>query len=76
MSKLNIMIECTEKNNEIENSVNMVVGVFINVSHYLQWVPIKLVFVDCRSSISIERQGGLDHYSSLKSNHIFLLRFH
>ena len=52
MSKLNIMIECIEKNNTIENSVNIAVGAYINASQYLQWVPNKLVFVVCRSSIS------------------------
>ena len=84
-----MMIECREKDNAVENSINIVVGAFINVSHNLQWVPNKLVFVVCRSFIPyrvsyfigsvllsiIEQKGGgrRDHRSFLKSNRIFLL---
>ena len=45
MSKLNIIIECIEKNNAVEKIVNIVVGAFINVLHKLQWVPNKLVYL-------------------------------
>ena len=87
MSKLNIMIECTEKNNAVENSVNTVrSGTFHNVLHNLQWGANKFFFFDYHFFISIEywiwsdqcyeQQGGTDHCSSLKSNLIFLLLFH
>ena len=86
MSKLNIIIECIEKNNTVENSVTMVVSTFINVLHNLQWVPNTCVFFVCCPSTSYQVSNLLgsvlqttrwtDHCWRLNLNHIFLLLFH